>query len=397
MSIFNKATILLPKNCDMSRWSVVACDQYTSEKEYWDRVKNNTEGMPSTFNLIFPEAYLSTVDFEEKIAEINSSMQEYLDKGVFEEYKDALIFVKRTFESGEVRCGLIGTVDLEEYDYSKDSTSNIRATEATVAERIPARVTIRRNAPIELPHILLLMDDKEDDVLGSLKKTVPGHKLYDFELMEHGGKIEGYLIDNADEVLKTLHGLGTNPLIAVGDGNHSLAGAKAAWEEVKANLSDSEKKNHPMRFALAELVNLYEDSLVFEPIYRVFFGCETEKLLDAFRKSEGKFTHTVPYSFNSENGEITFSSDCHIPSGAVTEILEVYAKKNGGKLDYIHGYETALTMGCEDGNIAFFAPCLKKEDLFTSVNTYGPLPKKTFSMGHAEEKRFYTEARRIKK
>ncbi|MDO5479810.1 MAG: DUF1015 family protein, partial [Clostridia bacterium] len=167
------------------------------------------------------------VDFEEKIAEINSSMQEYLDKGVFEEYKDALIFVKRTFESGEVRCGLIGTVDLEEYDYSKDSTSNIRATEATVAERIPARVTIRRNAPIELPHILLLMDDKADDVLGSLKKTVPGHKLYDFELMEHGGKIEGYLIDNADEVLKTLHGLGTHPLIEVGDGNHSLAGAQA--------------------------------------------------------------------------------------------------------------------------------------------------------------------------
>ncbi|MBQ2942110.1 MAG: DUF1015 domain-containing protein [Clostridia bacterium] len=397
MSIFNKANILLPKNADMTKWSVVACDQYTSEKEYWDKVTENTKNTPSTINLIFPEAYLSTVDFEGKISEINSAMQEYLDKGVFEEYKDALIFVKRTFESGKVRCGLIGAVDLEEYDYSKDSTSNIRATEATVAERIPARVTIRRNAPIELPHILLLMDDKEDAVLGSLKKTVPGRKLYDFTLMEHGGKIEGYLIDNADEVLKTLHGLGTNPIIAVGDGNHSLAGAKAAWEEVKAALPDSEKENHPMRFALAELVNLYEDSLVFEPIYRVFFGCDEEKLLDAFCKSEGKFSHTVPYSFKGKKGDITFSSDCHIPSGAVTEVLEAYAKENGGKIDYIHGYETALTMGNADGNIAFFAPCLKKEDLFKSVNTYGPLPKKTFSMGHAEEKRFYTEARRIKK
>ena len=397
MSIFNKANILLPKNADMTKWSVVACDQYTSEKEYWDRVTENTKGVPSTLNLIFPEAYLSSVNFEEKIATINASMQDYLDSGIFTEYKDALIFVKRTFESGEVRYGLIGAVDLEEYDYSKDSTSNIRATEATVPERIPARVTIRRDAPIELPHILLLMDDKNDAVLGGLKENAPEKVLYDFTLMEHGGKLTGYLIENGDEILKTLHALPSNPLIAVGDGNHSLAGAKAAWEEVKATLSDSEKENHPMRFALCELVNLYEDSLVFEPIYRVFFGCDADKLISEMAKSEGKFTHTVPYSFKDKKGEITFGSDCHIPSGAVTDFLEAYAKANGGSIDYIHGYETAEGMGEKDGNIAFFAPCLKKEDLFTSVNTYGPLPKKTFSMGHAEEKRFYTEARRIKK
>ncbi len=397
MSIFNKATILLPKDCDMTKWSVVACDQYTSEKEYWDRVTENTKGVPSTLNLIFPEAYLSSVNFEEKISKINASMQDYLDKGIFTEYEDALIFVKRTFESGEVRCGLIGAVDLEEYDYSKDSTSNIRATEATVAERIPARVTIRRDAPIELPHILLLMDDKQDSVLGELKKNTPKNKLYDFTLMEKGGKIEGYLIENGAEVLKNLHSLPSNPLIAVGDGNHSLAGAKAAWEEVKVNLSDAEKENHPMRFALCELVNLYEDSLVFEPIYRVFFGCDEEKLLAEMAESKGKFTHTVPYSYKDKKGEITFASNCHIPSGAVTEFLESYAKEKGGVLDYIHGYETAESMGDKKGNIAFFAPCLNKEDLFSTVNTYGPLPKKTFSMGHAEEKRFYTEARRIKK
>ena len=395
--IFNKANILLPQNADMTKWSVVACDQYTSEKEYWDRVTENTKGVPSTLNLIFPEAYLSSLDFERKISEINASMQDYLDKGIFTEYKDALIFCKRTFESGEVRCGLIGAVDLEEYDYSRDSTSNIRATEATVPERIPARVTIRRNAPIELPHILLLMDDKEDSVLGKLKKNAPSKKLYDFTLMENGGKLEGYLIDNADEILSSLHALPSSPLIAVGDGNHSLAGAKAAWEEVKATLNDDEIKDHPMRFALCELVNLYEDSLVFEPIYRVFFGCDEEKLVNSFSSSKGKFSHTVPYSFSGKKGEITFSSNCHIPSGAVTEWLESYAKENGGSIDYIHGYETAETMGNKKGNVAFFAPCLKKEDLFTSVNTYGPLPKKTFSMGHAEEKRFYTEARRIKK
>ncbi len=397
MSIFNKANILLPKSTDMTKWSVVACDQYTSEKEYWDRVRENTKNYPSTLNLIFPEAYLATSNFEEKINEINSAMQEYLDCEIFEEYKDALIFVKRTFESGEVRCGLIGAVDLEEYDYSANSKSNIRATEATVAERIPARVTIRRNAPIELPHILLLMNDKKDAVLGDLKKKAPGKKLYDFTLMEHGGKIEGYLIDDAEEVLKALHSLDSDPLIAVGDGNHSLAGAKAAWEEVKADLRDSEKLDHPMRYALCELVNLYEDSLVFEPIYRVFFGCDEEKLLSTFKSSEGNFTYTIPYSYGDTKGEITFSSTCHIPSGAVTEILEAYAKKNGGSIDYIHGYDSAESMSKTKGNIAFFAPCLKKEDLFTSINTYGPLPKKTFSMGHAEEKRFYTEARRIKK
>lgn len=381
----------------MTRWSVVACDQYTSEKEYWDRVTEFTKNYPSTLNLIFPEAYLSSVNFEEKISNINSSMQSYLDNGIFTEYKDALIFIKRTFVSGEVRCGLIGAVDLEEYDYSKDSTSNIRATEATVAERIPARVTIRRDAPIELPHILLLMDDKDDSVLGPLKENLPVKKLYDFNLMENGGKLEGYLIDNGEEILNALHKLSSNPLIAVGDGNHSLAGAKAAWEELKPTLSDDDKANHPMRFALCELVNLYEDSLVFEPIYRVFFGCDTDKLISEMSKSEGKFTHTVPYSFKNKKDTVTFSSDCHIPSGAVTEFLESFAKINGGTIDYIHGYETAEAMGEKEGNIAFFAPCLKKEELFETVNTYGPLPKKTFSMGHAEEKRFYTEARRIKK
>lgn len=397
MSIFNKTNILLPKDTDMTRWSVVACDQYTSEKEYWDRVTEFTKNYPSTLNLIFPEAYLSSVNFEEKISNINSSMQSYLDNGIFTEYKDALIFIKRTFVSGEVRCGLIGAVDLEEYDYSKDSTSNIRATEATVAERIPARVTIRRDAPIELPHILLLMDDKDDSVLGPLKENLPVKKLYDFNLMENGGKLEGYLIDNGEEILNALHKLSSNPLIAVGDGNHSLAGAKAAWEELKPTLSDDDKANHPMRFALCELVNLYEDSLVFEPIYRVFFGCDTDKLISEMSKSEGKFTHTVPYSFKNKKDTVTFSSDCHIPSGAVTEFLESFAKINGGTIDYIHGYETAEAMGEKEGNIAFFAPCLKKEELFETVNTYGPLPKKTFSMGHAEEKRFYTEARRIKK
>ncbi len=397
MSIFNPANILLPKDTDMTKWSVVACDQYTSEKEYWDRVSLCTKGSLSTYNLIFPEAYLKTLSFEEKIDEINKTMTDYLEGGIFKEYKNALVFVKRTFKSGKVRCGLIGSVDLEEYDYSKDSTSNIRATEATVAERIPARVTIRRNASLELPHILLLIDDKEDSVLGELKETSVKEKLYDFDLMEGGGHIEGYLVSDNEKVLSSLLSLGTNPLIAVGDGNHSLAGAKATWEEAKASLSEEEKINHPLRYALCEIVNLYEESLVFEPIYRVFFGADTKKLLDEMKKAEGKYTYTVPYETETEKGSVTFSSDCHVTSGAVTEFLESFAKVNGGYIDYIHGEDTAANMGRTQGNIAFFPECLKKEELFDKVNTFGPLPKKTFSMGHAEEKRFYLEARRIKK
>ncbi len=396
MSIFNPADILIPKNCDMTKWSVVACDQYTSQKEYWDKVASLTDKVPSTFNLIFPEAYLNSLNFEEKIQDINDSMVDYYEKGVFGEYKNALIFVKRTFKSGLVRHGLVGAVDLEKYDYSKDSTSNIRATEATVAERIPARVTIRRNASLELPHILLLIDDKKDAVLGELKNC-SSEKIYDFDLMADGGHIEGYLVSDNEKVLSNLFSLGTNPLIAVGDGNHSLAGAKATWEEAKVNLTEEEKINHPLRYALCEIVNLYEDSLVFEPIYRVFFGADTEKLLDEMKKTSGKYSYTVPFETKDKKGEITFASDVHITSGAVTEFLEKYASENGGYIDYIHGEETAKTLGRNEGNIAFFPECLKKEELFDTVNTFGPLPKKTFSMGHAEEKRFYLEARRLRK
>ncbi len=397
MSIFNPANILIPKDCDMTKWSVVACDQYTSQKEYWDKVASFTDGTLSTFNLIFPEAYLNTLDFDEKIQNINSTMEKYIKNGVFKEYKEALIFVKRTFKSGLVRSGLMGAVDLEEYDYSKDSTSNIRATEATVAERIPARVTIRRNASLELPHILLLIDDKKDVVLGNLKSNSTMEKLYDFDLMEDGGHIEGYLVNDNEKVLSELLSLPSTPLIAVGDGNHSLAGAKATWEEAKVHLTDEEKINHPLRYALCEIVNLYEDSLVFEPIYRVFFGADTARLLDEMKKTRGKYSYTVPFESKEEKGKITFSSDCHITSGAITEFLEKYASENGGHIDYIHGEETAKNMGRSDRNIAFFPECLKKEELFETVNTFGPLPKKTFSMGHAEEKRFYLEARRIKK
>ncbi|MDP4134232.1 MAG: DUF1015 domain-containing protein [Bacillota bacterium] len=394
MSIFNTADILLPKNCDMTKWSVVACDQYTSEPLYWKKVEETADRAPSCLNIIFPEAYLSELDFDSKIKEVNNTMKEYLDNDIFTEYKDALIFVRRTFPSGEVRSGLIGAVDLEEYDYSALSSSPIRATEATVPERIPPRVAIRRNAPLELPHILLLIDDEKDSVIGPLK-SAELKKLYDFELMQDGGHIEGYLVNNNDAVLKAIHGLNKSPLIAVGDGNHSLASAKACWEEIKKTLPESVKENHPARYALCEVVNLHEKSLVFEPIHRVLFSCNPAKVTASMKEQKGKFTHKINFVTKEKSECFDFQSDCHLQSGAVSLFLDDYVSKYGGKVDYVHGDDTAESFGKQDGNIAFLIKCLRKEDLFDTVNAYGPLPKKTFSMGHANEKRFYTEARKI--
>lgn len=398
MGIFKAASILLPKNnaCDsMQKWSVVACDQYTSERAYWDRVTDFTKGAPSTLNLIFPEAYLSECSFEKKVSEINKTMREYIDSAVFTEYENTIVFVERTFKSGLRRCGLVGAVDLEEYDYSAGSTSKIRATEATVIDRLPPRVKIRKNAPLELPHILMLINDPKDTVMGALKKKHPSEALYDFELMENGGRIAGYRVPDNDEVINALNALGTDPLIAVGDGNHSLAAAKKCWEELKPTLTAEERQNHPMRFALCEIVNLYEDSLVFEPIYRVIFDCDTSVLLSEASESVGKYVYNVECVTASGAETVTLKSDCHVESGAVTEFLEGYIKRHGGKIDYIHGEETAIAFGREENNAAFMVHCLAKEQLFKTVNEFGPLPKKTFSMGNAEEKRFYTEARKL--
>lgn len=396
MGIFNPCDILMPKNADLNKWSVVACDQYTSEKEYWSRVFEYTKGVPSAYNLIFPEAYLETADFDATVLQINQNMREYLNADIFTEHKNCIIFTERTFKSGQIRHGLVGAVDLEEYDYSPSSKSPIRATEATVADRLPPRVKIRRNAPLELPHILMLISDKDDLVMGPLKKNKPKKMIYDFELMENGGHLRGYIADSSEELISRLTSLATDPLIAVGDGNHSLAAAKNCWEEIKPTLSDEERKTHPLRFALCEIVNLYEPSLVFEPIYRVFFGCEPDKLLEQMKRTIGKYSYSVHYVSEKHEGDITFSSDCHVESGAVTEFLEGYKKENGGTLDYIHGDSTAEAMGREHSNIAFMVSCLKKDDLFSTVNDFGPLPKKTFSMGNAEEKRFYTEARKLR-
>ncbi len=394
MAVFNRADILLPKT-DMSKWSVVACDQYTSQPEYWAETEQIAGDAPSSLNLVFPEVYLSQGNG--RIEKINKTMQEYLDNGLFAEHKNSLIYIERTV-GGKVRQGLIGAVDLEAYDYKKGAKSAIRATEGTVMERIPPRVEIRRDAPLELPHIMLLVDDIEKTIiepLANAKKT----PLYDFDLMQNGGHLAGWLLDDsaAENALSAISELEkTAPdglLFAVGDGNHSLATAKTCWEERKKTLTIEQQQTDNARYCLVELVNIHSDALVFEPIHRVVFGCDSENLLTKLEENCGGKGHIVKYVTANGEGEISLSAEVSkLAVGALQSFLDVY----GVEVDYIHGDDVCCELGRRNGNIGFLLPKPDKSDLFESVIKDGALPRKTFSMGDANEKRYYAEAKRIK-
>lgn len=416
MNVFKKADILIPKNVDFSKWSVVACDQYTSEPEYWEEVKELTKNFPSTLNIVFPEVYLS--EGEGRIAEINKTMGEYINDDIFTEYKNSLIYVERSVKNGKIRHGIVGMIDLEEYDFSKGSDSYVRATEGTVLERIPPRVKIRENAKLELPHIMILIDDRTKSIIeGLADKKNEFEKIYDFELMKKGGHIEGYKISDieSDKVISSLDVLGeeyslkygdnfgSKLLFAVGDGNHSLATAKTCWENLKKNLSLEEQKNHPARYALCELVNLHDDSLEFEPIHRVIFGIDEDKF---YRELERYYD--ISYSDNggqkfiavSEKGEkevYVKNPSTSLCVGTLQNFIDDYIKNNGGEVDYIHGDDVTRRLGTMKGNMGFLLPVMEKNELFITVIKDGALPRKTFSMGEAHEKRFYLEAKKITK
>ena len=300
MNAFLPADILFPQVDSMEKWAVIACDQFTSDPAYWERVRKNAEGAPSTINLILPEAELGTPQEAAHTRLINQTMKEYLDSGVFETLKDAYVYVERTLENGTIREGLVGMVDLDAYDYSTGSTSAIRATEKTVVERIPPRMRVRRDAPIELPHILMLCDDDEEVLI----EPIAAHKaslkkLYDFDLMEGGGHIAGWLVDGEEaaafnarlteytaNVGKKYEGLkGTPVVFAVGDGNHSLATAKSCYEELKKQNPGVDLSNHPARYALVELENIHDPAQVFEPIHRVITHCDPAALLHALEET----------------------------------------------------------------------------------------------------------------
>jgi len=415
---FGPAEILLPKGVDLNKWSVVACDQYTSEPEYWSKTEELVGDAPSTLRMVFPEIYLEDDGFEERIVSIRDAMKRYLDDGIFEAFPEALLLVRRTQADGKVRTGLIGAVDLEQYDYNKGSATPIRATEGTVLERIPPRVKVRKDALLELPHIMLLIDDEKKSVIEPLaEKKESFRKVYGTKLMQNGGAIEGYLVDPDEypalaEALRTLADpkafeerykkpAEENLIYAVGDGNHSLATAKACYEAAKEQFGEAAKSS-PARYALVELVNLHDDSLEFEAIHRIVFDVDAEKLLSTLKTElnakegagEGQqFTAVV----GNKKTVLTVSEPTsNLTVGTLQGFLDRYLAENGGRVDYIHGADVVERLAKEPNAVGFLLPDPRKSELYPTVVLDGALPRKTFSMGHAWDKRYYFEARKIK-
>ena len=415
---FKRANILLPKNIDMTKWSVVACDQYTSEMNYWNEVEKIVGTSPSTLRITLPEIFLEDSDVNERINKINDTMKEYLDEDLFYELKDSMIYLERTQADGRVREGLMGMVDLEDYSYEKGSQTLIRATEKTVIERIPPRLKVRENALLELPHIMILIDDEKKKIIEDLKNEVTDSDVvYDFDLMENGGHIKGYKLNN-DSMTKVEEGLEALCdkeyfekkynvkdkgilLFAMGDGNHSLATAKANYENVKKTMTPDEYLNHPSRYALVELVNLHSEALEFEPIHRVIFDTDVNKLIEELYKyydinEEGNGQYFELVTKDIDKKLYISNPKSNIAVGSIQMFLDEYLKDNKGKLDYIHGDETTKNMGMEENNVAILFEAMPKEELFRTVILDGALPRKTFSMGHSYDKRYYLEARKIK-
>ncbi len=418
---FSPADILVPQNCDLGRWSVVACDQYTSQPEYWQRVSETVGEAPSSLKLILPESCLDGPNIETDIMEINNTMTRYLREDRFRLLPDAMIYVERTLASGKVRRGIVGKIDLEQYDYEPGSDAMIRATEGTVLSRIPPRVAVRKNAPVELPHIMVLTDDPRKTVIEPLAgETASMEPVYDFELMEGGGHIVGRKLGEAQlsRVANAMRALADPKsfnarysasgkpvlLFAVGDGNHSLATAKECYERQKKLTPPEKWPFLPARYALVELVNLHDDSLEFEPIHRVVFGVEPKALLDALIAAyPGAFFgcrgggHQFQFIHRDGVGCVTVPNPAdQLAVGTLQRFLDEYTLKNGGRIDYIHGENVTRDLAARPGNIGFLLPPMGKEQLFPTVIFDGVLPRKTFSMGEAHDKRFYLEARKIR-
>ena len=436
---FGVPDILLPKSgVDPAKWAVIACDQFTSEPQYWERVQTLVGDAPSSLNLIYPEAYLQEPDSEARIRRIREMMNRYLESGLFEE-TEGFIYVERSVGSG-VRKGIVVCLDLEHYDFRPGSTSLIRATEGTILERLPPRVRIREGAPLEIPHIMVLVDDPENRVIGQVTQGRDRlTRLYDFDLMLESGHLSGYRIDDPGLEAAVISGLtalaepesfvqkyglpaGTQVLLfAMGDGNHSLATAKTIWQKTKDNASNKQAvMSSPLRYALVELVNLHDEALVFEPIHRIVFDIAAG--MEIYRDFLSFYPGNSRYSVVSSLEETTAAVDSQagdshkiglisasgfgllevdrpssvLPVGTLQSFLDEFLKKGGARgIDYVHGAETAVKIGRQGGSAGFYLPAMNKHDLFKTVILDGALPRKTFSMGEAWEKRFYMEARRL--
>lgn len=431
--------ILLPKKTDTNTWSVIACDQYTQNSEYWKNVETIVGDKPSTLNLILPEIYLNATDKEVRIQKIRNTMKKYEADGVFSEPKKEFIYIERKTAYGRTRHGLLVAIDLDSYEWKPFSSALIRATEATILERIPPRKEIRKGAPLELPHIMLLVNDADHILVektGELVKKSGAKSEYDGGLMQNGGSITGWGISSDAEIKnieKVLNQIaekntgkdGSTFLFAVGDGNHSLATAKTVWEEYKKELKDSGKTDSEIeksrvRYALVEIVNIYDSGLTFEPIHRVLFGAKAKPLAEFLKgkldgkisecKSEEELSKAVKNSVadfgfvSTENGKTSYILlETNIAELAVARLQpEIDAfiaeqKAAGEKLDidYIHGSDEVFSLGKKEGTVSVLLPPIAKESFFATINERGPLPRKSFSMGEADEKRFYMECRKL--
>ena len=426
--------ILLPKNIDVSSWSVIACDQYTQDLDYWKRAETAAAGKPSTLNLILPEVYLNSPDKPQRIEKIRKTMNEYLDGDIFAAPRKSMIYIERKTAFGRTRKGLVAQIDLETYEWKPFSKANIRATEATIVERIPPRMEIRRGAPLELPHIMLLVDDKDDLLVGGTGSAVKAKTpVYDGELMCNGGSIKGWAVESEaeiDSVTKAVNTIadknrasdGSIFLFAVGDGNHSLATAKAVWDEHKEKLvaggaDEAALKECPVRYALVEIVNIYDKGLTFEPIHRVIFDCDVKGLILHLADKlcgtvsevagAGELEAAVKASWADfgfayrENGAQKYVLlKTGIKELAVARLqpeIDAFLKTAGSKseIDYIHGSEEVLKLGERENAVGILLPPIAKDSFFETINGRGPLPRKSFSMGEADEKRFYLECRKL--
>lgn len=432
--------ILLPNaKVDMKKWAVVACDQFTSQPEYWEETERIAKGVPSTLHLMLPEMYLEKPDEAERIESINAHMQEYVDTGILESKGDGFIYVKRTVD-GKTRVGLILALDLENYEYTKGAKTLIRASEGTIVERIPPRLRIRKDAPLELPHILVLIDDPARTVIEPIGYSLEqAQKVYDFELMQDGGHVEGYLINNETQITAALrafealadpnafaqiYGAGQEPMLfAMGDGNHSFATAKANWENCKQTLSAQQRENHPARFALVEIENVHDNGIVFEPIHRVLFnlnvndtlvrlndmmrhtngGCEMMFFADhgdyelAINDAANDGSHILPFVCKNGYGFFRVHEPvAQLEVGTLQNALDELLKElPNATIDYIHGEDVVNELASKDSNLGFLLPPMDKGAFFRTVVYDGALPRKTFSMGEAHEKRYYLECRKI--
>ncbi|MFI3114946.1 MAG: DUF1015 domain-containing protein [Clostridia bacterium] len=432
MNCIKTSNILFPKKeINLEKWAVIACDQYTSQPNYWKEVLETVQDVPSTYNITLPEIYLEDDDMLEKTKIIHQNMKNYINSGILSTLPEGIVLVKRYTSDKNPRRGVVLEIDLECYDFSPSSTSPIRPTEKTIVERIPPRLVIRRDADLETPHVMLLIDDPAREIIEPLFEK-PQVCIYDFDLMQNGGHISGYFVEKGektDEFFSKINSLFNEKTFcekynlefkkyptlpfAVGDGNHSLATAKSHWLDVKHGLTDFEQENHPARFCLVEIVNIHEESLIIEPIHRVLFnvdiprftdysktffeknGCKTELLSE--KPLHIKDSHIFPIITNKTTQYLVVSNPkWAIPIATLQNLLDDFMSiEKQCKLDYIHGEDVVLELAKNDKTIGFILPDIEKGDIFKGVILDGVLPRKTFSMGEAHEKRYYIESRKI--